>query len=125
MSRLSTSFARLSGTRLSATRLSGTVLTRTSLTGAWLIGTVLIAAVSGAGLLGQGVTQPRDPVASRETAVSTGALTGRIVRAGDGTPLARVEVRAEPTSGSEPRIALTDFNGRFQMTDMPAGLWML
>jgi protocatechuate 3,4-dioxygenase beta subunit len=101
------------------------VLTRTSLTGAWLIGTVLIAAVSGAGLLGQGVTQPRDPVASRETAVSTGALTGRIVRAGDGTPLARVEVRAEPTSGSEPRIALTDFNGRFQMTDMPAGLWML
>ncbi len=140
MSRLSASFARLSATRMSATRLCGTVRTRTWLaktvlantwlTSKWLngtrlIGTALIAVFSTAGLLGQGVTQPRDPVAPRETAVSTGALTGRIVRAGDGIPLARVEVRAEPASSSEPKIALTDFDGRFQMTDMPAGLWML
>jgi hypothetical protein len=120
MSRRFASFARLSRTRLSSTEL-----TSPWLSGTWLIGSVLFAAAASAGLLGQGVTQPRDPVAPRETAASTGALTGRIVRASDGTPLARVEVRAEPTSGFEPRIALTGFDGRFHMTDVPAGQWML
>jgi hypothetical protein len=88
-------------------------------------GIALFAVVSSAILLGQGGTQPRDPVASRGAVPAIGAITGRIVRANDRVPLPRVEVRAESAGGVEPRIALTDFDGRFQMTDMPAGQWML
>ena len=101
-------------------------LTGRYLTGTWLTSAVLFSLVSGAGLLGQGGTQPRDPVASRsEPVLSPGALTGRIVRASDGLPLARVEVRAESAGRFEPRIAITDFDGRFQIPEMPAGQWML
>src|SRR5688572_15746865 len=92
---------------------------------AWLTGTALLALATGAAVLGQTATAPRDPVLSREQTQSPGTLTGRIVRAGDGAPLARVEVRADSTSHPEPRMTVTDAEGRFQMPDLAAGLWTL
>ena len=91
----------------------------------WLAGTALLALAPGPAVLGQTATAPRDPVLSREQTQSTGTLTGRIVRAGDGAPMARVEVRADSTSNPEARMAVTDAQGRFQMPDLTAGLWTL
>src|SRR5215203_2778048 len=85
--------------------------------------TVWLAFVPGRAVGGQTATGPRDPVLTRDQPQSnaTGSLTGRIVRAGDGAPLARVEVRADPASGPEPRVTITDAEGRFQMPDLTAG----
>ena len=92
---------------------------------AWLVGAAVLALAPGPAVLGQTATAPRDPVLSREQTQSTGSLTGRIVRSGDGAPLARVDVRADPTSGPEARMAVSDAEGRFHMADLPAGLWTL
>ena len=93
----------------------------------WLTCTVWLALVPRPAVDGQTATGPRDPILSRDQsqAPATGSLTGRIIRASDGAPLARVEVRAEPTSGPEPRMAITDAEGRFQMPGLTAGLWTL
>lgn len=93
----------------------------------WLTCTVWLALALGSAVAGQTATGPRDPVvtSNQNQSTSPGSLSGRIVRAGDGAPLARVEVRADPTSGPEPRLAITDAEGRFQMPDLTAGLWTL
>jgi len=64
----------------------------------------------------------------------TGSQTGNSVMAGrilasDSTPLAMEEVTLKPatwtadSSVSQVREVLTDKSGRFQFTDLPAGLW--
>ena len=100
---------------------------RHSLWFVWLTCTVWLALVAAPAVSGQTATGPRDPVLSRgqNQSTATGSLTGRIVRAGDGAPLARVEVRAEANSASEPRVTTTDAEGRFQLSDLTAGLWTL
>lgn len=66
--------------------------------------------------------QPRTP------RPGTGAIRGRVVRADTGEPLRRVQVRVDEWSTAdhgEPAATMTDAEGRYELTELPAGRYQL
>ena len=58
----------------------------------------------------------------------TGVIRGRVVRADTGEPLRRVQVRVDEWStrdGSGPAATMTDAEGRYELTQLPAGRYQL
>jgi hypothetical protein len=66
--------------------------------------------------------QPRTP------RLGTGVIRGRVIRADTGEPLRRVQVRVDEWSTadhSEPAATMTDAEGRYELTQLPAGRYQL
>ena len=62
------------------------------------------------------------------TRSGTGVIRGRVVRADTGEPLRRVQVRVDEWStkdGSGPAATMTDAEGRYELTQLPAGRYQL
>jgi Carboxypeptidase regulatory-like domain len=60
--------------------------------------------------------------------LGTGAIRGRVVRADTGEPLRRVQVRIDEWSAKDqsgPASTLTDAQGRYELTQLPAGTYHL
>jgi hypothetical protein len=58
----------------------------------------------------------------------SGAIRGRVVRADTGEPLRRVQVRVEEWSTADhsgPTATMTDAQGRYELTQLPAGRYQL
>src|SRR3954465_1566030 len=58
----------------------------------------------------------------------TGAIRGRVVRADTGEPLRRVQVRIDEWSAKDqsgPASTMTDAQGRYELTQLPAGTYHL
>jgi hypothetical protein len=69
---------------------------------------------------------PRDPSAAPPA--GKGVIRGRVVRADTGEPLRRVQVRVEEWSsrdGGGPAATMTDADGRYELTQLPAGRYQL
>jgi hypothetical protein len=69
---------------------------------------------------------PRDQPASPPA--GKGVIRGRVVRADTGEPLRRVQVRMIEWSsrdGSGPAATMTDADGRYELTQLPAGQYQL
>jgi protocatechuate 3,4-dioxygenase beta subunit len=68
----------------------------------------------------------RDP---RQTPrLGTGAIRGRVVRADTGEPLRRVQIRIDEWSAKDqsgPASTMTDAQGRYELTQLPAGTYLL
>ena len=70
----------------------------------------------------QGGIGPRGAF-TREPAIGTATIRGRVIALDTGTPIRRAQVRAQGVG--TPRLASTDGNGSFELRDMPAGRWTL
>lgn len=70
---------------------------------------------------GNGQRPARDRAATRPAPVGTGRLSGRVVAADTGRPLARVRVLATSNELPGGRATTTDDQGAFQITALPAG----
>src|SRR3954471_11479433 len=60
--------------------------------------------------------------------LGTGAIRGRVVRADTGEPLRRVQVRIDEWSAKDqsgPASTMTDAQGRYELTQLPAGTYHL
>lgn len=68
---------------------------------------------------------PRRDAAPVPEAPGTAAIRGRIVAVDSGQPLRRVTVRIMAREVRQPRVALTDAEGRFDFKDLPAGRYTL
>jgi hypothetical protein len=66
---------------------------------------------------------PRDTVAP--PAVGTARITGRIVAADTGNPIARAQVQISSPALPKERQAMTDAGGRYEITGLPAGRYKL
>jgi len=69
---------------------------------------------------------PRDQ--SRTSRDGTGVIRGRVVRADTGEPLRRVQVRVDEWSAKDqsgPVSTMTDAEGRYELTQLPAGSYHL
>ena len=66
---------------------------------------------------------PRDPRASDPS--GTAVLRGRVVVADSGQPLRRVQIRATAPELREGRSVMTDDEGRYELTELPAGRYLL
>jgi hypothetical protein len=84
------------------------------LLGLFLVGTVVTAQVPA-----------RDNPAPR---AGSGVIRGRVVRADTGEPLRRVQVRVDEWSTADhsgPAATMTDTQGRYELTQLPAGRYQL
>jgi hypothetical protein len=63
----------------------------------------------------------------RDTGLATGTsvIRGRVVDASSGTPLRKASVRIFGPEIREQRSAITDAEGRYEFTDLPAGQFNL
>src|SRR4051812_2114235 len=61
---------------------------------------------------------PRDRPAAPTT--GTAVLRGRVLNS-DGSPLRRAQISASAASAAGPRVATTDGQGKWEVTDLPAG----
>jgi protocatechuate 3,4-dioxygenase beta subunit len=93
---------------------------------------VLRAALIVATLVAGGAAQaPGPPVPPRDGPVSatgTSTIRGRITASDTGQPLRNVQVRViamTPTTLGEPRAAVTGDDGRYELTELPAGRYQL
>jgi hypothetical protein len=69
---------------------------------------------------------PRDVGGAQSQRISTGVITGRVTAADTAVPLRRVEVTATATSNERvPRVAMTDDEGRYELSGLAAGEWRL
>jgi hypothetical protein len=96
----------------------------------WLLAATLVATVADCSVAAAQTHEaplPRPvPVRSRNDAAAVGAIAGRIVSAEDGRPLRHARISVERAdSPSEPQTVLTDDEGRFQVSAVPAGFWTL
>ena len=93
---------------------------------AWRLSLVLCMTLTALAAAQQPVRPPRD-VSGRATAapVAPGIISGRVTSAESGAPLRRAEVVALNEQRMEPRIALTDDDGRFELGGLEAGNWQL
>lgn len=60
---------------------------------------------------------PRDTM----TRTSTGTVRGRVIDGHTAAPLRRVQVRISSNELQESRVVITDAQGRYEVTDLPAG----
>ena len=70
-------------------------------------------------------TSDEQPPATR---AGTGVIRGRVVRAGSGEPLRRVQVRVEEWGTADlsgPAATMTDAEGRYELSQLPAGRYYL
>jgi hypothetical protein len=66
---------------------------------------------------------PRDAVAPPP--VGTARISGRIIAADTGNPIARAQVQISSPALAKPRQVTTDASGRYEITDLPAGRYKL
>jgi len=88
----------------------------------WMV-LVAIVAVATAASAQSNVRDPR-----RAPPLGTGAIRGRVVRADTGEPLRRVQIRIDEWSAKDqsgPASTLTDAQGRYELTQLPAGTYLL
>jgi hypothetical protein len=81
-------------------------------------------------LVGTAVTAAQLPARdqSRKPRTGMGVIRGRVVRADTGEPLRRVQVRLDELStgdASGPAATMTDAEGRYELTQLPAGRYQL
>jgi hypothetical protein len=69
------------------------------------------------------VAPPRDRPA--QAATGTARIRGRIVAADTGAPLRRAQIRLASPEARLNRTVSTDAEGRFDVTDLPAGSYFL
>lgn len=77
-------------------------------------------------LLFRAAQSPRDQSGTPRT--GTGAIRGRVVRADTGEPLRRVQVHVDEWSTADhsgPASTMTDAEGRYELTQLPAGRYLL
>src|SRR5262245_16691597 len=88
----------------------------------WIMFLAIVAVGTGA----SAQSTARDP---RQTPrLGTGVIRGRVVRADTGEPLRRVQVRIEEWSAKDqsgPASTMTDAQGRYELTQLPAGTYFL
>jgi len=65
--------------------------------------------------------RPRRDRPAESTAVGTARLAGRVVAADTGRPLKRARVSVQLSEGRLTKAAVTDENGRFSVSSLPAG----
>jgi hypothetical protein len=95
-------------------------MTASRLSLVWCMAFTVVAAAQ------QPVRPPRDVGGRGATAAAaTGGISGRVTSAESGAPLRRAEVVALNEQRMEPRIAVTDDEGRYQFSDLEAGSWQL
>lgn len=76
---------------------------------------------------GRPALPPRDPATAAAPVTGTAMLRGRVISAA-GTALRRAQVSvnpATPTPSAQRRSATTDAEGRWEVTDLPAGRYMV
>jgi len=88
----------------------------------WMIFFGLLAVATTANAQSTPRDQPRTPAAG------TGTIRGRVVRADTGEPLRRVQVHIDERSAKDqsgPSSTMTDAQGRYELTQLPAGTYHL
>jgi hypothetical protein len=74
----------------------------------------------------QPVRPPRDVGGRREVApAATSVIAGRVTSAESGAPIRRAEVVALNPQRMDPRTALTDDDGRYELSGLEAGNWQV
>jgi hypothetical protein len=68
---------------------------------------------------------PRDPRAQPQAKTGTSILSGRVFASDSGKPLRRARVRAVANDPREARAVSTDADGRWQITQVPAGRYTI
>src|SRR5262245_65691148 len=70
---------------------------------------------------------PPPPPTARDAPLKQGTATirGRVVAEGSGTPISRVQVRLNTPDSTAGKSAVTDRNGRYELTELPAGKFTL
>jgi len=70
---------------------------------------------------------PPPPPSARDAPLKQGTATirGRVVAEGSSTPLSRVQVRLNTPDSTAGKTAVTDRNGRYELTELPAGKFTL
>jgi protocatechuate 3,4-dioxygenase beta subunit len=95
----------------------------------YLVSPVLFAAVlfSAPGLAQQPATAPaRDPARQDDARAGSAIVRGRVLAADTGRPLRRARITVvSPELGREPRITSTGLDGRYEITDLPAGRYTI
>jgi hypothetical protein len=92
----------------------------------WFAFLLLGIVAGGPAEAGHYVQRPPRDVGSRPTApVPTGSISGRVTGAESGAPLRRAEIVAISPERMDPRSAVTDDDGRFELTGLEAGSWQV
>src|SRR5262245_49134206 len=70
---------------------------------------------------------PPPPQQARDVPLKqgTGTIRGRVVAEGSNTPMSRVVVRLNTSDSTAGKSAVTDRNGRYELTELPAGKFTL
>ena len=79
----------------------------------------MLIVVSLSNVLAQAPAPPRDR--SAQPLSGTGRIRGRVVAADTGAPLRRAQVRLGAPDARDNRTVSTDADGRYDLTDLPAG----
>src|SRR4051812_47168941 len=94
----------------------------------WLLAALLVATRS----MASAQTPPPQPARDRPAAVASGTavVRGRVVDAATGRGLSRVQVRANTNASGPPPtpypwLAITDAEGRYEITGIPAGTYAI
>src|SRR6266852_5502833 len=87
-----------------------------------VVGTAF-AALLGSGASAQPVRPPEPPAPAQgpALAVGTAQISGVIKNASDGSPIARARVSAAADVLPQPRVTLSGADGKYSLTDLPAG----
>ena len=73
-----------------------------------------------------GEAPPRDtPAGQQEAPPPSGKISGRVLAANDGRPVRRARAYVSAPQLAEGRATLTDDNGVFELTELPAGRYTL
>ena len=85
-----------------------------------VIGTACIAFL-GSAASAQPAKPPAQPGPPAQASPATGQISGVIKRASDDAPIGRARVSAVADAIPEPRVTLSGADGKYALTDLPAG----